>query len=767
MLSRFPGRRVSMRFAVFAVAMLCLHTAWCAPLAPEPQYVDIASTFAEVLPAMQIEGRPLDDTIASRALSLFLTSLDGDHSFFLAGDVERFRKQVTQLDDKLRAGDVTVAFDVAETYRKRAAERCAYVKKLLAGKIDLSKKETYQWRRRGLDTLWPANQREQDELWRKKITDQYIRRVIAVELDEEKKRDSARTGATNETVTVETAVKMDERAKPESAGISGTNDVLKSGSAAVSTNAPRKAPVPEEMLSPEKFIIRQYEQFLTVMQDTDSEWVFQQYLSAFARAYDPHSEYMSQGEMDNFDISMKLSLVGIGALLTSEDGAAKVVRIIPKGPADRDGRLQPGDKIVGVGEQDQEPVNVLHWPLDKIVSRIRGQKGTRVVLAVIPAGDIGTTVKIAIDRDEVKLDEQAAQGAVKDMPEPDGTTNKMGIITLPSFYADMEGARIGAPSKSAGTDVRLIMDDMVKQGVSGMLVDLRNNGGGSLSEAVKITGLFMTLGPVVQVRDRSNVVVLRDTDPVEVFTGPVVVLINRMSASASEIFAGAMQDYGRGIIVGDSRTHGKGTVQSVTPLSALDRKCGSMKVTSASFYRITGASTQEKGVDSDILLPSPIDVMEIGEEYLDFRLPWSTTEPADGRPVSTGNILGDLFLWGLGGSTYSNQPVADLRPLMEKAKQRSIERRAGDQRFAMRDRMIRRFADKQNENEISLNLDERRAEAKEDMRMMEMEEEVTAGGDGVQASTNRVDVVLEEATRILNDVAVLQKSPGETSPSKP
>jgi carboxyl-terminal processing protease len=363
----------------------------------------------------------------------------------------------------------------------------------------------------------------------------------------------------------------------------------------------------------------------------------------------------------------------------------------------------------------------------------------------------------------VKLEEQAAQGAVKELPAPDGTTNKLGIITLPGFYADMEGARRGAETRSASADVRRILEDLKGQGVKGILVDLRNNGGGSLTEAVKITGLFITSGPVVQVKDQHDVVVLRDTDPSEVYDAPVVVLVNRMSASASEIFAGALQDYGRAVIVGDSRTHGKGTVQSLVPVSQFDPKSGSLKVTSASFYRITGASTQEKGVDTDIAVPSPLDVMEIGEEYLDFRLPWSKTDPAESRALNTGNVIGDLLLWGLGGMTYSNQATADIRPIVEQVKKMSEDRRSKDQRFALRNQLIKRFADKVKETEVSLNIKERRVEAKEEMRLLELQDEALAGetpqdGSSSAEAKRGADIVIDEAERILNDMTVLEKA---------
>jgi carboxyl-terminal processing protease len=346
-------------------------------------------------------------------------------------------------------------------------------------------------------------------------------------------------------------------------------------------------------------------------------------MNAFTGMWDPHTSYFSPRTSENFNINMSLSLEGIGAVLQSDNEYTKVVRLVPGGPASKQGQLQPADRIVSVAQGDEKPVNVIGWRLDEVVDLIRGPRNSTVTLEVIPANASDETITrtIAIKRDEVKLEEQSAS---KDVIELDrnGETYRIGVINIPTFYADFQAMQAGDPNyKSTTRDVRKLIEELKASGVDGVVMDLRNNGGGALHEANDLVGLFIDEGPTVQIRNANNdVQVLEDEDPSVVYDGPLVVLVNRMSASASEIFAGAIQDYGRGLVVG-SQTFGKGTVQAVRPLNH-----GQLKITQSKFYRVSGGSTQHKGVIPDIEIPSRIDKTRIGEDALDHALPWDQIE---------------------------------------------------------------------------------------------------------------------------------------------
>ena len=550
----------------------------------------IAARVADRLPHIHLNRDDFNSAIATNALMLFIDSLDYDHSFFLASDIAEFQLQATNLADQVKSGKTDFAQTVFSRFKERVTNRVAYVNQLLDKGFDLNQTENYHWKR---DTApWPADKAEWDDLWRKKIKNDFVSRVAAID-----------AGANEE--------------KPKT-----TNTVTGAKAAKV--------------LAPADAVRERYKQYqLLIDNNFDRETVLERYLSAFTHSYDPHSDYLSPRGVEDFDINMSLSLVGIGATLRSEDGAAKIEKLIAGGPAEQDGRLLPGDKIIAVAQGDKEPVSILYWPLSKAVRIIRGEKGTKVVLTVIPADDTtGTSTKtIDLVRDEVKLEAQAAKGEVRAFTETNGVPYRVGVLTLPEFYANFEAARNGDNNaRRASTDVRRILNGFATNHLDGVILDLRNNGGGSLTEAIDIAGLFIPVGPIVQVREQRGVSVLPDGDPETVYSGPLVVLVNRLSASASEIVAAALQDYGRAVIVGDSKTHGKGTVQTVFPLSKLNDDLGSLKVTTASFYRIAGGSTQLKGVVPDVVLPSLYDSLEIGEEYLPHALPWSQVRSAYYRP---------------------------------------------------------------------------------------------------------------------------------------
>ena len=662
--------------------------------APQPHYGKVAEKVSRVLPAAHLLQLPLNDEVSQKAWTNLLTSFDYDRSYFLQSDITAFTDMQMRIDDAVKAGDVSFPFEVYRVFRARLEERYAFVTNLLDKGMTFDEDESYVWKRK--EEPWPATQEEQDELWRKRVKNEILVQVIGREMDQ--------ASATNK-------------------ALSATNSVPP---AAAETNAP-------PALTPQENVAKRYKQAMLVIQDMDEESILQRYLSAVAMAYDPHSDYMSPMRKEDFDIDMNLSLFGIGAQLRSEDGTAKIMEVIPGGPADRDKRtirLEKGDKIIGVGQGDGEIEDIVHLPLNKAVRKIRGTKGTKVVLNVIPASDpTGTTTKtVDLIRDEVKLEEQAATGRVARVTLENGSDRKLGIVRLPAFYGTMDKRPNQPGYRSAAQDVAKLLATFNGEDVAGLVLDLRNNGGGSLREAVSLTGLFVRSGPVVQVREARQIGVLPvpNQDPAMAFRKPVLVLVNRASASASEIVAGALQDYGRAVLVGDSQSHGKGTVQTVMPLG--DEAFGSMKVTTASFYRINGASTQRKGVAADIVIPSTLDGLDIGEDKLPGALPWTQIEPA-------------LYV-----------PVSDVAKFVPQLKERSAKRLAENARYGRYCTLVRHVQEVYERKNVPLELEARRKQMKAENEMRKLEDDEqeavrTEGQDG--------DVVLDEALHILSDLVSL------------
>lgn len=668
-------------------------------LAPDAQAGEVARYFGKMMPRLHLSHQPLDEGVSTNALDLYLGMLDYDRAFFLASDIAEFKKEGARQAERLRNGDVSLAFRIMDRFKERVRNRVEYADSLISKGFDCTVQETFAWKRK--DLPWPADEAEWNELWRKRVKNEYVARLVAKQIADAEK----------------------------------TNGVARAASAPAATNDATavRASDADALLSPEAFLRKRYKQYLLVLEDSDAEFVMQRYFTSFTMAYDPHSEYMTPSSSEDFEIGMKLSLGGIGALLQSEDGAAKVEKIIPGGPAARDGRLKAGDKIIAVTQENGETTDILHWPLYKAVGVIRGKKGSKVILTVIPAADISgsRTVKIQLVRDEVKLEDQEAKGEVNTVVGPQGRTNVVGVIDLPAFYADMKSrSNGGGEYKSSTRDIARIIADMNEKRVEGLILDLRNNGGGSLAEAVEMTGLFFPTGPVVQVRESRGVQVLKDPDPDTLYGGPLVVLVNRRSASASEILAAALQDYGRAVIVGDSKTHGKGTVQSWQPLDERNAGLGSIKVTTHSFYRVAGGSTQLKGVVPDIIIPSVLDALEVGEEYLPHAMPWTVISMA------------------------RYEAFGDLAPLVPYLRQRSEERRAGDPRFKAQKDVIEQVRKRQKLSEISLNLEDRLALAREDKGFDKVQDEVLGeeGADKPDGKNPEKDLVLREAERILADL---------------
>ncbi len=672
-------------------------------------------SFASSFPGQHLSKAALSDAISQRAWTNFLNALDYDHIFFTQQDVDQFRKWDTKIDDSLREGQIEFAVGVYTTFISRVEERIVHIDTLLEKGFDLTRDENYQWKRR--KEPWPADTTEQNELWRKKIKNEYIQRRLSDEFAEEE----ANAKKLEEDTEEKEPTPEDEKETAEP--VDNSEEVL---------DTPK--------LSPEESIHKRYNQFASTLRDNDSEWVLQLFLSSVAHAYDPHSAYMSPASTEDFDIGMRLSLVGIGALLRADDGAAKIVQIIPGGPADKDTsdkHLRPGDKIIGVGQDTKPIVDTLHWPLYKVVRKIRGKKNTTVVLLVIPASDpTGSETKLVkLVRDEVKLEEQAAKSEVRELTLPDGTIRKLGVIDVPAFYANMKASwlPLGGDVRRVSTDVQNIITELREEEVEGIILDLRGNGGGSLLESIRMTGLFISAGPVVQVREPNNLRILPDMDARVAYNGPLIVLVNRLSASASEILAAALQDYRRAIIVGDSKTHGKGTVQTIAPLGD-EKQLGSIKVTCSVFYRINGKSTQKMGVIPDIIIPSALDSLEIGEDTLPNAMDWTLIRPAFYQPVNS---------------------IQKWRDALSEA---SEKRRDKDARFTAQKQLLERIREMNDTQIVPLQLDKRRELALAERELRDLQDEAISTPEN-KDDEKKNDLVLDETLNILADMVALSEKP--------
>ncbi|MDQ0121109.1 carboxyl-terminal processing protease [Pseudomonas lini] len=532
-------------------------------LQPDRDEVIASLNVVELLKRHHYSKPPLDDARSVIIYDSYLKLLDPSRSYFMASDIAEFDKWKTQFDDFLKSGDLNAGFTIYKRYLDRVKARLDFALVELnkgVDKIDFTTKETLLIDRK--DAPWLKSTADLDELWRKRVKDEVLRMKIAG-------KDSKQI---QETLT------------------------------------------------------KRYKNQLARLDQTRAEDIFQAYINTFAMSYDPHTNYLSPDNAENFDINMSLSLEGIGAVLQSDNDQVKVVRLVPAGPADKTKMVAPADKIIGVAQGNKEMVDVVGWRLDEVVKLIRGPKGTVVRLEVIPASNAPndqTTKIVPITREAVKLEDQAVKKSVLKLKQ-DGKDYKLGVIEIPAFYLDFKAFRAGDPDyKSTTRDVKKLLTELQKEKVDGVVIDLRNNGGGSLQEATELTSLFIDKGPTVLVRNADGRVdVLEDENPGAFYKGPMALLVNRLSASASEIFAGAMQDYHRALIIG-GQTFGKGTVQTIQPLNH-----GELKLTLAKFYRVSGQSTQHQGVLPDIDYPSIIDTKEIGESALPEAMPWDTIRAA-------------------------------------------------------------------------------------------------------------------------------------------
>ena len=530
-------------------------------LQPEREQVIASLNVVELLKRHHYNKPPLDDARSVKIYQNYLKLLDPSRSFFTAGDIAQFAPWQNDFDDFLKGGNLKPGFTIYKVYLQRQQERLQYALGQLSQGVDtmdFSVDESLEIDRE--NAPWAKENAELDDLWRKRIKDEVLRLKIAG----------------------------------------------------------------KEPKAIQELLTKRYQNQLKRIDQTLGEDIFQAYMNAFAQTYDPHTNYLSPENAENFDINMSLSLEGIGAVLQTDNEYVKVVRLVPAGPAEKTKQVAPADKIIGVAQGDGEMVDVIGWRLDEVVKLVRGPKGSVVRLEIIPASNApndDTSKIVHITREAVKLEDQAASKSVIKL-EHDGREYSLGVITVPAFYLDFKAYRDGNPNyKSTTRDVKRLLGELQAEKVDGIVLDLRDNGGGSLQEATELTGLFIDQGPTVLVRNSDGRVdVLADEEQGVFYNGPLAVLVNRLSASASEIFAGAMQDYHRALVIG-GQTFGKGTVQTVQPLNH-----GELKLTLAKFYRVSGESTQHQGVIPDIAYPSVLDTKEIGESALDDSMPWDRIE---------------------------------------------------------------------------------------------------------------------------------------------
>lgn len=647
----------------------------------------VAELVSGILERTHYNRRPIDDEASKTFLKNYLDAFDYNHMILEKSDVDEFEARYgTTLDDRVKNGDVDAAYEIYDRVLKRLEERVELVKKYSAVEHDFTKSESVVLDRH--EAPWPKDRAEIEELWRLRIKHE----VLLERMSRARAEDAKAAAKAKETAKADKSAPADPNIpKPDAPRPSAANpDAPKDAVVGTppSTPSPKKEEKPQTI---KEVVDTRYERLLRSYKEYEGVDVIQTFLNALTQVIDPHTDYLAAAQKENFDISMRLSLVGIGAVLRSEDGYAKIVSLVPGGPADSDKRLKPDDKVEAVAQGDGPFVEVTGMKLDKVVGMIRGEKGSVVRLRVIPASAIDPADRqiIALKREEIKLTDQEAKAKLINVPR-EGRNAKVGVIDLPSFYADMQG---GVDGKSATRDVERLLGELKKRGAEAVVIDLRRDGGGSLSEAVSLSGLFIKEGPVVQVKDhRGTIKILRDVDPTAVYDGPLVVLTSRASASAAEIFAAVIQDYKRGLVVGEKSTFGKGTVQSVLELNQYlppayrAYKPGALKLTIQKFYRVSGGSTQHKGVLPDIHLPSIGDVAYNTESSYKNALPYDEVEPAPHEPVAP--------------------------PRLARLASASAQRVATDREFRWMKQDIERYEKEKKEKGVSLNEKERLAENK-------------------------------------------------------
>jgi carboxyl-terminal processing protease len=647
------------------------------PVTPGPIDGQIATATAYMLTNYHYAKKPFDEAVSSQFLDRYLEMLDPQHIHFTQADLAEFEPYRTNLNhltfpNRRLGGDTTPACEIFNRFVERLEQRTAYADDLLKHeKFTFDDDDRITINRK--DLPYPANLDEAKKLWRERLRFEYLQELLG------------KIGTRKKNLTAATKI------QPPAAE---TNAMVKTA-----TVAPPKKTDEEEIV---ETLSHRYYRNLRFFTEWNNEDVLQVYLTALAHVYDPHSDYLDGAQLEQFAIGMNLSLFGIGAELMTDDGYCKIRRLLPGGPAIKSKQFKANDRIVAVAQSNQPPVDVVEMSLNKAVQLIRGPKGTEVRLTVIPAdADASTRKVISVIRDEIHLEDYRTKAKIIETTDGHGGTLRLGVIDLPSFYATFEttSSKDKPEPRSTTADVAKLLDKLKAENVAGVILDLRLNGGGSLEEAIKLTGLFIKTGPVVQVRDeKGHIQKLDDDDPAVRYDGPLVVLTSRHSASASEILAGALQDYGRALIVGDVSTHGKGTVQSVNSLQHFIRPMensptndpGALKLTIKKFFRPSGLSTQLKGVIPDIVLPSVAnESKDIGESALENPLECTTIESAK----------------------YDHFNLVE--PYLPDLRARSAERVATDKEFAYVREDIELFKKRQADKTISLNEKQRLKEQDE------------------------------------------------------
>jgi carboxyl-terminal processing protease len=564
-------------------------------VAQQADFNEVGRQMAIMLQNSHFARLPFDEELSKRFLDDYLKDLDFQRLYFTQQDVDGFtEKYGDRLHTLLLQGNsIPAATEIYKVFEKRVETRVAQAEKLLNGsEFDFSANDSVMLSRK--NAPWPKSEKDAAEVWKLQIKEAVLSEVLRREL-------------------------LTKLAKEQGKADPGNND-----------------------RSPKEKVSLRYKRFLSSVKDVDDEEISNFFLSAVARAYDPHTDYMSFREMNRFKDGMKNELVGIGALLQAEeDGATKIMGIVIGGPADREGTLKLNDRVVAVNTlntgKPEDMTDIMFMKIDKVVDLIRGKEGTSVSLKVEPAaGPPGETKLVVIERGKVEMKDEQASGDVIEMKTEKGASRRLGVITLPSFYADFEEGKI-----RCSVDVERILKRLIEEKIDGLILDLRNNGGGSLEEVRRMTGFFMDRGPVVQVKNTLSQVQVKDSENGKpIYDGPMVVMTDKSSASASEILAGALQDFNRAVIIGESSTFGKGTVQQpmdigrMLPLFAARNRAGYLKVTIQKFYRPSGSSTQMDGVASDVVIPSMMDALEMGEAFLDHPLPHDRIRrAADFKPL--------------------------------------------------------------------------------------------------------------------------------------
>ncbi len=667
-------------------------------LKPTTDQAQAALLATRFLTRFHYKAEPLDASMSEKIFDRYFDALDADRLFFLQADIDRFTPQRDKLGDAIYDEDLSVPFAIFNLYEQRVTERTTYARELLKQGFDFSKDESYAYQRD--KAPWPKTLDEVNDIWRKRVKNDWLRLVLAGKKD---------------------------------ADIRTTLD-------------------------------KRYANYLDRMRQLNSEDVFQTFMNAYAMAIDPHTNYLGPRASENFDIAMKLSLEGIGAVLQLDDDYTTIREIVPGGPAATSGKFKVGDRIVGVGQGTSGSItDVIGWRLDDVVDLIRGAKDTTVRLEVLPtdAGPDGKHQLIALVRKKVNIEEQAAKSSVIEVKRGD-VDRHIGVITLPTFYEDFDARRRGdADYKSATHDVAKLLAALKKQNVDGVLIDLRNNGGGSLSEAIDLTGLFVGKGPVVQVRNANGRIEQGNNTHINmVWDGPLAVLVNRNSASASEIFAGAIQDYGRGLIIGEP-TYGKGTVQNLVDLDQMGQSektaYGELKMTIQQFFRVDGASTQLRGVTPDIAFPITADFAQNGEQTYTNALPWAAVPVADYTPTS------------------------DLKTIVPMLETLHTERTAKEKDWQAYEADIADWRKLRKETAISLNEQVRRRERDEqEKKRLERHPEIAAATgptakesasgttppvkkDGDAAQSKHVDVIPSKSSSGESSVTLVKANPAQTT----